>query len=162
MTSYLTDARSVCFMIKKSRCGTVFGCLQMSLSRLPGRHPAIVHRTPYESTAGEYIEWGVWWAQHGYAAIVQDVRGRSESEGVFYPRGPGAGEDGYDTLEWLASQPWCSGRVGTWGRSAGASVQWSLASLEARTLYAWPRTSLVMTPTRTCTTLEVLFNSICL
>ncbi len=99
------------------------------IPRLPGRHPAIVHRTPYESTAGEYIEWGVWWAQHGYAAIVQDVRGRYESEGVFYPRGPGAGEDGYDTLEWLASQPWCSGRVGTWGRSAGASVQWSLASL---------------------------------
>jgi uncharacterized protein len=98
------------------------------LPRAPGRYPVILQRTPYESLAGHNIEWGVWWAQRGYAAVVQDVRGRYASEGVFYPYVHEA-EDGHDTIDWLAGQPWCTGRVGTWGRSYGALVQWLAAPL---------------------------------
>ena len=46
-------------------------------------YPTIVIRTPYESGRDVFIELGVWWAERGYAFVVQDCRGRFESEGVF-------------------------------------------------------------------------------
>jgi hypothetical protein len=88
--------------------------------------PTIVQWTPYESTRERFIAWGVWFARRGYAAVVVDVRGRYESEGAFYAWAKD-GVDAHDTLTWAASQPWCNGRIGTWGRSYGALVQWQLA-----------------------------------
>jgi hypothetical protein len=90
--------------------------------------PTIVQWTPYESTRERFIAWGVWFARRGYAAVVVDVRGRYESEGEFYAWAKD-GVDAHDTLTWAASQPWCNGRIGTWGRSYGALVQWQLAHL---------------------------------
>ena len=51
--------------------------------------------------------------------VFEDCRGRYESEGHFsgYQQEP---EDGYDTIEWIASQPWSNGKIGMWGRSYGA------------------------------------------
>ena len=46
------------------------------------------------------------------------------------------GEDGYDSVEWLASQPWCNGKVGTFGGSYNAWMQWSLARLRPPHLVA--------------------------
>lgn len=90
--------------------------------------PAIVQWTPYESTRERFIAWGVWFARRGYAAVVVDVRGRYESEGVFtaWERD---GQDAHDTLTWVAAQQWSNGRIGTWGRSYGALVQWQLVHL---------------------------------
>jgi putative CocE/NonD family hydrolase len=48
---------------------------------------------------------------------MQDVRGRSESEGEFIACTGQDREDGFDTVEWLSHQPWCSGRIGTIGAS---------------------------------------------
>ena len=81
-----------------------------------GPHPTLVQWTPYESTRERFVGWGVWFAQRGYAAVVVDVRGRYESEGVFeaWTRD---GADAQDTLTWAAGEPWCNGRIGTWGRS---------------------------------------------
>lgn len=95
------------------------------------RHPAIVFRTPYDkslSAQSDYLN--VIQAAHaGYAIVVQDVRGRFASEGewrrdsMFTIEGP----DGYDTVEWIASEPWCDGNVGSAGGSYLAGLQWATA-----------------------------------
>lgn len=90
--------------------------------------PTIVQWTPYESVRDRFIAWGAWFASRGYAAVVVDVRGRFESGGK-YLAWTGDGNDAYDTVDWFAAQPWCDGRIGTWGRSYGAIVQWQLARL---------------------------------
>jgi putative CocE/NonD family hydrolase len=96
------------------------------LPRTRGPFPTLYQWTPYESTRDISIEWGVWFAQRGYAAVVQDVRGKYESEGVFEPY-RNDGLDGVDSLEWATHQAWCNGRIGTWGRSYGAIAQWQTA-----------------------------------
>jgi putative CocE/NonD family hydrolase len=93
-----------------------------------GPLPTIVQWTPYESTRERFIAWGVWFARHGYAAVVVDCRGRYESGGQFVAwelEGP----DAQDTLTWAAGEQWCNGRIGTWGRSYGGVTQWQLAHL---------------------------------
>jgi putative CocE/NonD family hydrolase len=90
--------------------------------------PTIVQWTPYESTRERFIAWGVWFARRGYAAVVVDVRGRYESEGRF-TAWVNDGVDAHDTLTWAAGEPWSNGRIGTWGRSYGALVQWQLVHL---------------------------------
>ena len=91
-----------------------------------GRFPTILLRTPYESLLQMHIEWSVWWAKRGYAVVIQDCRGRFESEGVYYAYHDD-GNDGHDTLGWIAEQPWCNGKIGTSGRSYGGIFQWQLA-----------------------------------
>ena len=93
-----------------------------------GPFPTIVTRTPYESLRDVFTENGVWWARRGYAFVVQDCRGRFGSEGVFHAYVPEI-EDGYDTLDWVAGQPWCDGKIGMWGRSYGGLTQWLSAPL---------------------------------
>ncbi|MGI5816942.1 MAG: CocE/NonD family hydrolase [Armatimonadota bacterium] len=88
--------------------------------------PVILSRTPYDRRAQAEMATGA--ARHGYIFAAQDVRGRYQSEGEFYPFAH-EGPDGYDVVEWLAGQPWCSGRVGTIGQSYCAAVQNALASL---------------------------------
>ena len=60
--------------------------------------------------------------------MVQDVRGRFASEGQWEPFVNEA-KDGYDTIEWIARQPWSTGKVGMIGGSYLAWVQWFAASL---------------------------------
>jgi putative CocE/NonD family hydrolase len=93
-----------------------------------GPLPTIVQWTPYESTRERFIAWGVWFARRGYAAVVVDVRGRYESGGEF-TAWINDGLDAHDTLTWAADQGWCNGRIGAWGRSYGALVQWQLVHL---------------------------------
>lgn len=85
----------------------------------------ILVRTPYDKTNKSYYRY---FAERGYVVVVQDVRGRYASEGVFYPFA-NEGPDGYDTVEWIAVQSWCNGKVGTSGASYCAAVQNALASL---------------------------------
>jgi putative CocE/NonD family hydrolase len=96
------------------------------LPRGGGSFPVIFLRTPYESLRDTHIDWAVWWARRGYAAVIQDDRGRYESEGVFYAYHDD-GRDGHDSLEWIAGQPWCNGKIGMSGRSYGGIVQWQTA-----------------------------------
>jgi uncharacterized protein len=96
----------------------------------PAPRPALVYRTPYgkDSALHDYSTF-----QHaverGYAVVVQDVRGRYASAGEFSAY-INEGRDGYDTIEWVARQPWCNGNVGTFGLSYPGAVQW-LAALES-------------------------------
>lgn len=91
--------------------------------------PALLMRLPY---AKELAETNVyahpsWFAARGYLVIVQDVRGRGASEGEFDPFLHEA-EDGYDTVEWVASLPQCSGRVAMYGFSYVGATQLLAAS----------------------------------
>jgi len=96
----------------------------------PGRFPAIVYRTPYGKTeAWRDSELLLKLARAGYVVVVQDVRGRYRSEGVFDPYRQ-EGKDGYDTVEWAASLPYCDGNVGMAGLSYPGAAQW-LAAAEA-------------------------------
>ena len=87
--------------------------------------PAILVRTPY-GRKGEGLLKGSIFARRGYAVLVQDVRGRFESEGEWFPI-RNETSDGSDTIDWLAAQPWCDGNVGMIGASYGGWVQWYAA-----------------------------------
>ena len=86
-----------------------------------GPFPALVHRTPYEKDSEEPIGGISMAIENGYAVVQQDVRGRFKSEGWFEPFFEG--EDGYDTVEWVAEQDWCTGKVGMYGTSYRGMVQ---------------------------------------
>jgi putative CocE/NonD family hydrolase len=82
--------------------------------------PVVLVRTPYDkevsmSAVGVLPAW-LKLAERGYAVVVQDVRGRFSSEGVFYPFA-NEGADGADSVAWAAAQPWSDGRVGILGAS---------------------------------------------
>ena len=65
-------------------------------------------------------------AKRGYAVVIQDTRGRYTSEGKFYAFKDDI-HDGYDTVEWVASQPWSLGKVGMYGSSYVGATQWQAA-----------------------------------
>ncbi|SDY32933.1 hypothetical protein SAMN05421736_101970 [Evansella caseinilytica] len=91
-----------------------------------GEFPAIVVRTPYLKTTQAIFETGTYFAEHGYAVVYMDVRGRGDSDGVFVPY-RNDGIDGYDAIEWAAEQRWCTGAVGTMGGSYLGRIQWLTA-----------------------------------
>jgi|SRR5579863_1450592 len=88
----------------------------------PGRYPVLVERTPYGKHQSLMVAIGApeFLATNGYVVAIQDTRGRFASEGLWYPfRDEAWGEhrDGFDTVEWLARQEWCDGKVGSFGGS---------------------------------------------
>ncbi len=88
-----------------------------------GPLPTVLIRTPYDKTHGIPPKPEVeFFASHGYAVAVQDVRGAHRSGGDYRPSGSDD-VDGYDTIEWLARQSWSNGRVGMYGCSYLGDVQ---------------------------------------
>lgn len=94
-----------------------------------GKYPAILIRTPYLKTSPhqQFPKLARFFTKQGYVVAVQDVRGRGDSDGEFNFYFQEA-DDGYDTVEWLAVQSWCNGRVGMMGPSYLGTVQWLAAS----------------------------------
>ncbi|GHP13905.1 esterase [Lentilactobacillus fungorum] len=88
-------------------------------------HSVILGRTPYgrQMFYRDYERF----VQRGFVVVLQDVRGRNDSQGdwlpMYYER-----EDGQDTIEWIAKQEWSNGNVGMIGGSYGGYVQWAAAS----------------------------------
>jgi putative CocE/NonD family hydrolase len=95
------------------------------LPQAEGKFPVILVRTPYKKEMAELQ--ARFYARRGYAFAVQDCRGRFSSPGVWEPfiHEP---NDGYDTIEWLARQPFSTGKVGMIGGSYVGWVQWWAAS----------------------------------
>ena len=94
-----------------------------------GRVPAVLVRLPYDKS-GRYTfmpRFASHVNERGYAFVAQDVRGKFRSEGETVPFVHEI-EDGYDTLDWVAGQPWCDGRVGMWGDSYYGFTQWAAAA----------------------------------
>jgi uncharacterized protein len=91
-----------------------------------GRFPTILCRTPYDKTDKRYVEIADFFVPRGYAVCLQDLRDRYRSEGTreyFHTVTPHEGEDGYDTVEWIAAQRWSNGRVGMVGSSYAGITQ---------------------------------------
>lgn len=82
------------------------------------RAPAILARTPYREDVLGWKRLGqLRWVDRGYALVYQMIRGQGESEGRFAFSSPLEKTDGYDTVEWIAAQPWCDGAVAADGGS---------------------------------------------
>ncbi|MEP6501829.1 MAG: CocE/NonD family hydrolase [Betaproteobacteria bacterium] len=87
----------------------------------------VLVRLPYGRLEyGEGLTAAEYFARRGYAVVVQDLRGTSDSEGELVPYRSGT-SDGTATLDWIAAQPWSNGRVGTFGCSALGESQYVLA-----------------------------------
>jgi putative CocE/NonD family hydrolase len=86
--------------------------------------PVIFTLTPYISDT--YHARGAYFASHGYAFALVDVRGRGNSAGEFEPFA-NEPRDGHDVVEWLAKQPFCDGKVAMWGGSYAGFDQWATA-----------------------------------
>lgn len=81
--------------------------------------PTVLFRTPYGRSSME--AYAQVYNSNGYAAVSQDIRGLGDSEGafmMFQDDGWGTNQDGYDTIQWVASQSWSDGKVGMMGASA--------------------------------------------
>jgi putative CocE/NonD family hydrolase len=92
--------------------------LSADLYRPPAgeRFPALLCRTIYDNQRPRDVDWACAFARHGYAVVVQDCRGRYDSDGRWEPYVCEAA-DGYDTQQWIGAQPWCDGTIGTYGVS---------------------------------------------
>ena len=91
---------------------------------IPGKHPTLLARTPYDKN-GMATD-AKWFSARGYAVVINDVRGRYGSEGSWRMLLDDPA-DGFDLLHWIGSQPWSSGKVGTFGTSYVGGTQHALA-----------------------------------
>ena len=122
---------------------------------VPFKIPVIISWSPYGKRPGEGMsEWQVmgvppgtisemskfespdpgYWCHKGYAIANVDPRGVGHSEGDINLFGTQDSEDGYDFIEWIAKQHWCSGRVGMGGNSAVAMTQCRIAAQQPPSL----------------------------
>ncbi len=86
-----------------------------------GPWPTVLIRDPY----AYYSVICSLFARYGYACVHQDVRGRFDSGGEWYPV-VHERDDGQDTLQWLVRQPWQDGNIATFGSSYVGLVQWAM------------------------------------
>jgi putative CocE/NonD family hydrolase len=108
-----------------------------------GRFPVLLERTPYGKTVDSRSERNAsnpkpksraqvaeYFVRNGYIVIYQDCRGRYKSSGEF-TKYLSEGFDGFDTCAWIVKQPWCNGKIGTFGLSYAAHTQGALGSAGA-------------------------------
>src|SRR6185437_14669529 len=91
------------------------------------RWPVLLVRTPYNKGIALFPGYQVF-IEHGYAILIEDVRGKYGSEGHFSSLDQ-EGVDGYDTINWIARQQWSDGNVGMVGGSYLGIAQWKAAVL---------------------------------
>jgi putative CocE/NonD family hydrolase len=108
-----------------------------------GKFPVIMERTPYGKATAR--GWANYFVARGYIGVAQDTRGRFESEGIwrFLTDDP---NDGYDTAQWLGTQPWFAGAIGTVGTSYPGGTQHALALANAPYLKAMVPSCAVSNP----------------
>lgn len=89
-----------------------------------GPHATLLMRQPYGRDIASTVTYAhpAWFASHGYNVVIQDVRGRGDSEGEFYPFRH-EGRDGAETIAWLRTRPESNGRVGMYGFSYQGMTQ---------------------------------------
>ena len=95
------------------------------LPKTHGTFPTVLMRTPYSNNADPMVEKARRLANNGYVCVIQDCRGRWDSDGDYYPFREG--EDGFDTQEWIGVQDWSNGKIGMAGGSYVGAVQWTSA-----------------------------------
>jgi uncharacterized protein len=92
--------------------------------RDPARRPTLLMRQPYGRDIASTVVYAhpVWFARHGYNVVIQDVRGRGDSEGDFYPFRH-EGRDGKETIAWLRTRAECDGQIAMYGFSYQGATQ---------------------------------------
>lgn len=100
-----------------------------------GPVPVVLIRTCYGKGSPGVVAEARWWTHNGYAFVAEDVRGRGDSDGVFYPLVHEA-TDGFDTLAWIGVRPWSSGSVGMIGGSYSGWTEVYAAGERSRYLKA--------------------------
>ena len=95
-----------------------------------GRFPVLLARTPYNKDGRGGSPQVEYFVRNGYVVVIQDTRGRHESEGLFTKYNDFDARDGYDTMEWIVGLPYSTGQIGTWGTSYGAHTQADAAKLD--------------------------------
>ena len=117
----------------QARDGTMLAC-DVYMPEQPGRYPALLSyshygkdlqrvgekRAPLSPLIGNGgLEAGdsEYFVTRGYVHVIADARGSGDSEGEYCYQGPKEQQDGYDIIEWMAAQPWCSGNCGMLGMS---------------------------------------------
>lgn len=108
--------------------------LDIYLPKISKPAPTILTITPYDNNNERTT--ARWWAARGYTFVAVDLRGRYDSEGEYDTFDARHKTDGYDIVEWIAEQPWSTGRVGMVGASYGAWTQWWTASTQPPHLVA--------------------------
>ena len=102
--------------------------------------PAVVSLQPYQKDGRSRVHlpdaMHRFLARRGFASLLVDIRGTGGSPGAGGPFGPQEAEDGYRLVEWVASQPWCNGRVGMWGVSYPGITSLATAALNPPSLRA--------------------------
>ena len=91
----------------------------------PGQtFPVLLMRQPYGRSIASTVVYAhpSWYASQGYIVVIQDVRGRGISEGVF-SLFESEIEDGYDAVMWAANLPHSNGLVGMYGFSYQGMTQ---------------------------------------
>src|SRR5450432_4234563 len=91
-----------------------------------GKFPVLLERTPYGKGAAAVNAAAQFFVPRGYVVVVQDVRGRYQSEGRWRPIVDDP-NDGSDTAAWIGAQPWSDGGIGAMGSSYGGATQHALA-----------------------------------
>src|ERR1700722_11342567 len=88
------------------------------------QNPTLLMRQPYGRDIASTVVYAhpAWFARHGYNVVIQDVRGRGDSEGDFYPFRHEA-RDGAETIAWLRTRPESNGRIGMYGFSYQGMTQ---------------------------------------
>ena len=97
-----------------------------------GPFPVLLDRTIYNNQADRGFQWVARFVESGYAVVMQDCRGRHDSDGEWEPYIHEA-TDGYDTQEWIGAQSWCDGNIGTFGSSYIGFTQTQPRCYEANT-----------------------------
>jgi putative CocE/NonD family hydrolase len=87
------------------------------------RSPTILMRVPYG--VSNFAPVAEIYAERGYTAVLQGVRGTGKSDGEFDPLSHER-DDGLDTLAWIKAQPWYDGRIGLSGPSYLGYAQWAI------------------------------------
>ncbi|MFT4111709.1 CocE/NonD family hydrolase [Silvibacterium sp.] len=102
-----------------------------------GPHPTLLMRQPYGRDIASTVVYAhpVWFARHGYNVVIQDVRGRGDSGGEFYPFRHER-TDGAETIRWLRTRPESNGRVGMYGFSYQGLTQLLAAAEQPEGLFA--------------------------
>ena len=91
-----------------------------------GPWPTVVIRDPYGKANPAMATAAEEFSDHGYAVVLQHVRGTAGSEGEWVPH-KNERQDGVDALHWVAAQPWMDGNIGTFGISYRGYVQLAIA-----------------------------------
>lgn len=126
-----------------------------------GPFPTVVGRTPYGKNNPGFKALTSAANQRGFAFVIQDVRGRGDSEGKFTPY-VNEGRDGYDAVEWIAEQEWSTDEVVMRGASYSARATWSVAlerppHLSAAVIAVSPSDPFVEFPTSSMTPMMIFW-----